>query len=56
MRLVARDEAGVTVAFANQIKYHDKNNIDGVKRVLAVDALSASWKKSFQKRLAELEA
>jgi MOSC domain-containing protein YiiM len=55
MRLLARDEAGVTVAFANQIKYHDKFNIEAVKRVIAVDALSGSWKQSFRKRLAELE-
>ncbi|MDR6554192.1 MOSC domain-containing protein [Paenibacillus qinlingensis] len=55
LRLLARDEAGVTVAYANQIKYHDKNNIEGVKRVLGVEALSTSWKQSFRKRLAELE-
>jgi MOSC domain-containing protein YiiM len=56
MRLVARDEAGVTVAYANQIKYHDKFNLAGVKKVAAIEALSASWKQSFQKRLAEMEA
>ncbi|OAS24393.1 MOSC domain-containing protein [Paenibacillus oryzisoli] len=56
MKLVARDEAGVTVAFANHIKYHDKVNREAIKRVLTVDALSDSWKQSFRKRLAELEA
>ncbi|CAH1209970.1 Protein YiiM [Paenibacillus allorhizoplanae] len=56
MKLIARDEAGVTVAFANQIKYHDKFNIDAIKRVLSVDSLSASWKQSFRKRLSDLEA
>lgn len=56
MRLVTRDEAGVTVAYANQIKYHDKFNVEGVKKVAALEALSASWKQSFLKRLAELEA
>ncbi|OCT16749.1 hypothetical protein A8709_08800 [Paenibacillus pectinilyticus] len=56
MRLIARDEKAVTVAFANQIKYHDRFNLEAVKRVAGIEALSDSWKQSFQKRLAELEA
>lgn len=37
----------VTVAFANTIYHHDRHNRDGIERVLAVEALSASWRHSF---------
>ncbi|MBD0383579.1 MOSC domain-containing protein [Paenibacillus sedimenti] len=54
--LVAKHEAGVTVAFANQIMYHDQSNLEGIERILAVEALSASWRESFAKRLVKLQA
>lgn len=56
VRLLAKDEAGVTVAYANQIKYHEKTNIEAAQRIVEIQALSASWKQSFLKRLAELGA
>ncbi|WP_307601497.1 MOSC domain-containing protein [Paenibacillus sp. V4I9] len=56
VRLIAKDEAGITVAYANQIKYHEKTNIEAAKRIAEIQALSASWKQSFLKRLAELGA
>ena len=33
VRLIAKDEAGITVAYANQIKYHEKMNIEAAKRL-----------------------
>ncbi|MCY9669169.1 MOSC domain-containing protein [Paenibacillus alginolyticus] len=56
VKLIARDEAGVTVAYANQIKYHEKANIEAAQQIAAIQALSVSWKQSFLKRLAELGA
>ncbi|MCY9696920.1 MOSC domain-containing protein [Paenibacillus alginolyticus] len=56
VKLIVRDEAGVTVAYANQIKYHEKANIEAAQQIAAIQALSASWKQSFLKRLAELGA
>ncbi|SDO82353.1 MOSC domain-containing protein YiiM [Paenibacillus sp. yr247] len=56
VRLIAKHEAGVTIAYANQIKYHDKTNRKAAQRLVDIQALSASWKQSFVKRLAELEA
>ncbi len=41
----------VTVAFANHIYHHDRKNRDGIKRILAVKALSASWRKSLDELL-----
>ena len=42
---------GVSVAFANRIMHKEKQNIEGVKRILEVNALSNSWRKSFEKRI-----
>jgi MOSC domain-containing protein YiiM len=50
-----RHSAAVTVAEANRLKYTDKSDIEGIKRLLAVAELSASWRESFENRLAELE-
>lgn len=44
-----RDRHGITVAFANGIYHHDRRNREGIEKVLAVEALSASWRESFLK-------
>lgn len=49
--LAERDMRGVTVAFANQIYYRDRMNREGIERVLAVPALSVSWRRSFEELL-----
>ncbi|WNR45514.1 MOSC domain-containing protein [Paenibacillus roseipurpureus] len=51
---IASDEGRVTVAFANKLRYEDKFNREGIQRLLAVAALSGSWRQTFEKRLAEL--
>ncbi|NRR15772.1 MOSC domain-containing protein [Bacillus pacificus] len=45
------DPKGVSIAFANRIMHKEKQNIEGVKRILEVNALSSSWRKSFEKRI-----
>lgn len=47
LRLQEKDKNVVTVAFANSIYHHRKTDCEGIERVLAVEALSASWRKSF---------
>lgn len=54
VKLIAKDKEGVTLAYANQIKYHEKRSKEGAERLVQTSALSDSWKKSFMKRLAEL--
>lgn len=49
LELAERDPLGVSVDFANRILHHDRRNREGIGRVLAVDALSASWRESFTK-------
>lgn len=46
--LKTRDPHKVTVTFANNIYHHDKKNCEGLRRVLEVEALSGSWRRSFE--------
>lgn len=47
--LMERDSRSVTVAFANQVYHHDRKDREGIEQVLAVPALAASWRESFEK-------
>ena len=47
--LLERDSHNINISFANHIFHHDKKNRYGTEKVLAVPALSESWKQSFQK-------
>ena len=47
--LKERDRHGITVSFANWIYHHNRTNREGIERVLAVEALSSSWRDSFLK-------
>lgn len=51
LTLTQRHPRGITVDFANTIKHHDKQNVDGVHALLAVNELSGSWRASLEKRL-----
>ncbi|MEB8804404.1 MOSC domain-containing protein [Bacillus cereus] len=51
LKRLQSDPKGVSVAFANRIMHKEKQNIEGVKRILEVNALSNSWRKSFEKRI-----
>jgi MOSC domain-containing protein YiiM len=44
-----RDRHGISVSFANRIYHHDRKNREGIEKVLAIEALSASWRESFIK-------
>lgn len=51
LKRLQSDPKGVSLAFANRIMHKEKQNIEGVKRILEVNALSSSWRKSFEKRI-----
>ncbi|HFK1788737.1 TPA: MOSC domain-containing protein [Bacillus pacificus] len=51
LKRLQSDPKGVSIAFANCIMHKEKQNIEGVKRILEVNALSSSWRKSFEKRI-----
>jgi MOSC domain-containing protein YiiM len=49
---VERHPLGVTVEFANQVVYRQREDRASLERVLAVDALSEAWRTSLSRRLA----
>jgi MOSC domain-containing protein YiiM len=49
LTLEDRDPQAISVSFASHIYHHDRKNYEAIETVLAVSALSASWRKSFQK-------
>ncbi|MDR0139386.1 MOSC domain-containing protein [Metabacillus idriensis] len=51
LELIESQANGVSITAANQIKYHDKQNTEAIKRILEVKALSDSWRSAFEKRL-----
>jgi MOSC domain-containing protein YiiM len=48
LHLKERDTRGITISFANRAYHYVKNDIDAIEKVLAVPALSESWRRSFQ--------
>ncbi|MDE5415942.1 MOSC domain-containing protein [Alkalihalobacterium chitinilyticum] len=51
IELLERHPNAVSVDFANTIMFKEKDNIEGIKAVLALDELSDSWRETLQKRL-----
>ncbi len=51
LKLLNPDPKGVSVSFANRIMHKEKQNFEELKRILEVNALSASWRKTFEKRI-----
>lgn len=52
-KLVTRHTQGLTVEFVNTCKYHEKDNISGIRMIVSNEALAESWRGSFEKKLAE---
>ncbi|MEJ8544783.1 MOSC domain-containing protein [Brevibacillus borstelensis] len=50
-RLLEKSSHNVTVAFINQIKYHEKDNLEAIRRILAAKELADSWRPSLEARL-----
>ncbi|MCD9020950.1 MOSC domain-containing protein [Cohnella silvisoli] len=48
--------ARITVAEANRVMHKDKGDLEGIRRLLAVDALSASWVNTLTNRLLRLQS
>jgi MOSC domain-containing protein YiiM len=46
--LIERDSCSVSIAFANHVFHHARQDRDGIDRVLSVPALSGSWRASLQ--------
>ena len=55
LALLERHPEGLTVQEANRIMHKDKRDAAGIRRLLGVDALAASWRETLERRLAKLE-
>lgn len=53
--LLEQHPANVSIQFGNEIYFHQPRNIEALKRIVAVEALAEEWRKSLQKRIANLE-
>ena len=53
--LATRHPMGVTVAFANQVMYEQRDDLDSLRRLLAVPELSAAWRETLLERLEKIE-
>jgi len=51
VELTERHPLGVTVEFANQVMYRQRPDIESLRRVLDVEALSGAWRRSLSRRL-----
>lgn len=51
LRLMERHPARYTVAEANRIMHRDKHDAEGIRSLLAIDALSESWVNTLTARL-----
>ncbi|MFX3635197.1 MAG: MOSC domain-containing protein [Candidatus Pristimantibacillus sp.] len=52
---ISRHPAAISIAEANRIMYTDKNDVDAIKALLAVDELAASWRNTLSSRLLKLQ-
>jgi MOSC domain-containing protein YiiM len=51
LTLEAADPRGMTIEEANRIMHQDKEDLDSLRRLLAVEALAESWRAHLTKRL-----
>lgn len=51
LTLLERHPKELSITYANRMMHHDKKNVSGIKRLLEVEELSGSWRKTLQKRL-----
>lgn len=50
---VKLDPVGMTIVEANSLMYFDKDNFEGARKGLRIDAFSPGWKATFEGRLAK---
>lgn len=55
LRLVKRSRDAISIAFTNHIKYKDKQNEEGLLKLVQLKELAESWKNGFQNRLEEMK-
>ncbi|MCG7409964.1 MOSC domain-containing protein [Paenibacillus sp. ACRRX] len=51
LTLIQPDDAAISIQYANDVMHHHKHGEEGIARMLANTALSASWRATLTKRL-----
>ncbi|GIP58543.1 MOSC domain-containing protein [Paenibacillus woosongensis] len=51
LHLIDRHPKAITVSYANKIMHREKNNLEGIAKILEVEELSDNWRKTLTKRL-----
>jgi len=54
IELVSRDENGITIADLTRLYAFEKDDLEGLRRVVKLSALSESWREHFLNRLQKL--
>ncbi|WP_228548287.1 MOSC domain-containing protein [Sporosarcina obsidiansis] len=54
--LMKRDPHGVSILFANEVYFHRSRDLEGLKRIAAVDALATDWQEKIAKRIMKLQS
>lgn len=49
--LLERPSISVTIAYINQLFFHDKHNIEGLQQVIAIDSLAEKWRVRLRQTL-----
>ncbi len=52
---ISRHPKGITVSYANRVMHREKDHVEGIKKILEVEELSANWRSTFTKRLNGIE-
>jgi ferredoxin-NADP reductase/MOSC domain-containing protein YiiM len=53
---VKTDPVGMTILDVNKLLYYDKDDLDGTRKALLIEALSPGWKAAFEGRLAKAKS
>ncbi len=53
--LLERDPNAVSILYANEVYFKQPRDLDGLKRIAAVDALAADWQEKLAKRIDKLQ-
>jgi MOSC domain-containing protein YiiM len=56
LSLLERKKDNPTIAFVNNILYHDEDNLTALQQLAEVEELSERWRNSFQKKVEQLLA
>ncbi|WP_256241137.1 MOSC domain-containing protein [Bacillus sp. V3B] len=55
VEIIEKHPKQISIQWANHIMHHNRKNMEEIKKILAVDALSDSWRKTFTQRSEGLE-